>query len=929
MLTFTVQINGFGTADADVNVHQILEELLHWYIVVKQKGYKSFIVSKLLSTLSLFFSKFPRIWPHPIATIVAIHFAGSYNAGLTGNENPAEINDVVSKLSGQDVKSLLEFCRTLVEDLSSNNLTRTAEAEINQLLVLGLPWLVSILQSALSFVNQQESDNYDVSMCQTSLSALEAWVLHFAHEKISLSPLQPFCQVIVELLARVEDEQAYTAVCDFVITIYSGCKQYWVKSFKLALQDYLVETGGPLTVLYPALEKENEKINSFIKLLIANCGDTMTEFLKDPSTHEEFRILLDYLTVFSGNTLISLADDSLANEMLEFWNSFVEEIVSGGFLSSFERLQLRDYITNIITIYWGKIKMPATPTSSSWSKEDWEKLRSFRLDFGDFLELIYPLIGLPIFEDLTRQIIENLSSPHKDWETVECSLYCISKLSDLIEDDGREYEYFKHLLSSSLFGDLISCDIVRIRLTAINLIGSYSAFFERKDGEPYIADALDYLFKSLTFPSLSLGASKSIQKLCYLARKHLTHMIPSFLTIYKDMNLYPQLDNTAHERIIYAIGYIIQSLEDLHTQHQYIDQITEILIKEIASAIHATSDLTDASSVRVRSRLKCLERLGKSLQSPDEQDDVPDEVIIRVQKFWNETAVETRNCILLIVKELALERSPFDQDFEICEICCDILKAGFSEKLDTLFVFPADTIVQFISQKYRHGPLSCLSLLVDLSRCLLTRDRARKDGASGMAPAYIDTLLNLFFSTPVVEEYEPDIQVGNLKFITQLLSTEYYLQYFLYYQNTPAIIEFCVQLVDSSDRFVLRTASQFWVKFLTLDTELKPRLLEIIQAVGPALVKILVRKISGDCARSELDFYSDIIKKLVFKYTLVSKPWFEFSIMRDPDTSLAGRDKKLRTQFLSKIFALRGARETNQAIKEFWLACRGMTGYAI
>jgi hypothetical protein len=931
-LTFTVKLNGLDPDSPEIDPRQLLEQLLNWYIIAKQKEYRPFVVKKLLSTLSALFVKFPSAWPQPITVMAAIHVTGNIGSGFPGIGDSNEINNIVSRMPVRDINALLEFSVTLVEDLSSNNLTTTLQIEVNDVLNSQVAWFMSLIGTAFGFIGQgqeqyrqdQNSNEFD-EIAHSALSGLEVWIVYFANQKISMFPLQSFCNDILRLLKSAEEDQIYIAVSECIQNIYSACNHYWVKSFKDGLREYLVDTGRQLMIIFPELEEENDKINSFVKLLVTYCTDETIHFLKAPVEHSDFHIMLDYLIVFNQNTKVSLIDDSLATELLEFWNAFVEEIVSGGYMSSLEATDVQDYVAKIIDVHWYKIRLPESSIAATWSKDAWEKFRLFRIDFCDFLELVYPLAGIAIFENLAQQIIDMLHNPYKNWEIIESFLYGINALSDLIDDNGREYTYFKRLLDTSLFSDLTSCENVRIRLTAINLIGSYDTFFEREDGRPYITNSLDYLFKSLVFPSLSLNASKSIQKLCSSTRKHIKHMIDTFLSIYRDMGLSSDLDNTSHEKIIYSMSCIIQSLDDLEMQRVYIDQIIEILTNEISIAVPNTRDLTDASSLRVRSLLKCVERLGKGLQAPEEQDELPKEIVDRINEFWNEGR-SVRDRILLIVKEISLDRPPFNQDFEVCETCCNILKAGFSETIVTAFGFPTDVIVHYISEKIHRGPQSCVSLLVDLARCLLSREGGTNT-VPGLDPVYIDTLLDLFFAVNAVKDYEPEAQVGNLKFVTQLISTDYYQQYLLQDERVLVIIEICVQLLNSSERFVLRAASQFWAKFITVEGAMKFRVEEILQMWGPTLTGILIGKVAGDCARSELDYYCDVIKKIIFKYSLISRPWFAATIVDNPFPLLAKKDSKFRSQFLSRLFALRGSRETNHAVKEFWLACRGMIDY--
>jgi hypothetical protein len=105
------------------------------------------------------------------------------------------------------------------------------------------------------------------------------------------------------------------------------------------------------------------------------------------------------------------------------------------------------------------------------------------------------------------------------------------------------------------------------------------------------------------------------------------------------------------------------------------------------------------------------------------------------------------------------------------------------------------------------------------------------------------------------------------------------------------------------------------------------------------LVQALIYNIGGHAARSELEKLSEPVKKLVVRQ-VNAKGWFEAALLDPsfPSDKVSDKDKHI---FLQKIMkykdlnpnpnlfilltycSLRGARGTNQVVREFWLACRG------
>lgn len=92
--------------------------------------------------------------------------------------------------------------------------------------------------------------------------------------------------------------------------------------------------------------------------------------------------------------------------------------------------------------------------------------------------------------------------------------------------------------------------------------------------------------------------------------------------------------------------------------------------------------------------------------------------------------------------------------------------------------------------------------------------------------------------------------------------------------------------------------------------------------LGPLIAQSLMQNIGGNASRSELDKLSDPLKKLIANQ-VHAQQWIEAALFKEdfPGNKCVSAEEK--TLFLRKIVGLRGARPTNQVVREFWMACRG------
>ncbi|ANB11199.1 Kap122p [Sugiyamaella lignohabitans] len=853
-------------------------------------------------------------------------------------------SQLLAQLSAEDLNLILRFCKTLLDDYKSNSASDLKNAEVQATLISNLPYFLKIAQ--ISFIGVEgaggvnSSDNKVVELLLQCLETTSTWINHFlkyTEAEAQLKHFVPWFLTHLEASFSLQDDSIFKEICDMVVEMFRYNQNVWDRSTRERLYQFTFSVSP--TILPPLLtltEGLDDRNISYCRLVISIAEFLTPKYLQDPDNNGSFKQLLELLIAFSSIQPTPMVEDTMAMEILEFWNGFVEEIVGGGYLSS-EQPQT-GYINQIIGIYWNRIMLPPDNITNTWEKDTWQEFLSFRRDFCDFLELAYPIVSSKLFGLLVNSIVENIQQSHKtdgtrdpssmNWRQIECSLYCLNGLSEMIGTSGDEYSTVQLVFNSSLWEDLSSCNSLRVRQTAVSLIGSFDTFFERPEGQPYLTTTLSYLFKSLSIPDLSLTASRSIQKLCASSRKHLVSLLPTLMDLYCSRQYYKTTGTVAHERTVNAIACVIQALDNLEEKAQYADRLVSILVEQLPVTIENKSQLTDPEvMLLVVSLLKCIVNIGKGLRIPEETASPNREELQSLATFWNTYSSSTREKIVGTIQWLTMDAIPFSQDPQICEVCCDIFKSGFSEIVPNPFVFDPDTILTFISAKHQYGPPTCYTTLIELSSCLVTSSSV---GESTLATEYISELLQTFFSSTHENDYEPDIQIGNMQLLTQIYS--HYPDSFLSNQSAlPFLIGFATEMLASNDRFVIRATSKFWTTVITKDNARnetsRTRRSEILHSAGPLIVDKVVGKISGEAIRSDLECYTDVIKKLVNKYPLESKPWFVNSIINNPRPDLAKQDLSLRTRFLTKIFNLRGSRETNEVVKNFWSDCKGIANY--
>jgi hypothetical protein len=925
-LTFTVKLNSLTKDDLEdgkVNPSEVLNQLINWLIIRKTNSPR-FVIQKLISTLSVFFTRFPDSWPNCVLSLV---LSIQTNSAIVSPEVTSSSDEIDLRLADDDLFLCLQFADSLIEDQSGlSQLTSAKTIKLNDGLRKNLTILAQLLHASLDTDAQGERGN----VVNKAMSTLEGWVTYFMQSRMDVSILRPFSNYLLFYL-NSPDEEIYDTCSTVVIDIFTHASTFWTPDFKDNLFNLLLKQGEAVEQIK---EVDDERISGFAKLLIAFFENVRKSFFLDETKSKDPKLLqlLNYIIYLSGLPGKPGVEDPIAVDCLEFWTSYVEDIED----MDVPKENHREIVQHVINSYFPKIMFPPNNQYESWNPENKEAFMSFRRDFTDFMEYAYPIVGLELFGYLVENVYNTLNEAvdnnggrdynRLNWEALEGSLYCLNGFAETIEDSDEAYTRVKALFSTSLLDDLPMANNTKVRQTAVNLLGSLDSFFEREDGKPYLSQALEYLFKSLRVSSMSLTASKSIQKLCASSRSSLIHLLPELMEVYKSLSLFSGLHSTAHDRTVNAIACIIQALPDLQQKAQYVDQLVGMIIQQIERVLNNPDEqMIEWCGVLLHS----LATVGKGLQIPEDVPNVSSEEAQTIMDFWDMDSYNIRKRITHVIKALAIDQDPLNKQSDICKACCDIFKAGLCEVVSGPFVFPIDTILTFITAKYQQGPLSTYSPLVDLSCCVVTSPPVEKS-SSEVSAKYVNVLLECFFGHHIETNQEPDVQSGQLKFLTQVCQHKFTL--FATHPHVDVMAQFATHMLSSNDSFVLRGACQFWCKFINNtssgDPSIKERQDMIFQVVGPQIVATLSEKISGGAIRSDLEYYSDVVKRIIFKYPMVSKPWFLTHIVEHPISgSLARRDEKFRRDVVTRLFNLRGARETATVIKEFWLSCRGITNY--
>lgn len=207
---------------------------------------------------------------------------------------------------------------------------------------------------------------------------------------------------------------------------------------------------------------------------------------------------------------------------------------------------------------------------------------------------------------------------------------------------------------------------------------------------------LNYLFTTLSAPSLARNASKSIAQLCSSCRDTLTGELSTFLYQHEVFTNTPPADDLAKERVVCAISYVIQAVETEEEKERPVTILLGLIQKDVQICLSLVRQgQFDTGKDAALLVLRCLTSMGRGLQVPD---DIP--IVLEAEdgnsppSFWEqEKGVLVQTQIVQMIQTLVVA---MHEDPEVVDAACGVLKTGFTETSPGPFVFPPYVTTNFL-----------------------------------------------------------------------------------------------------------------------------------------------------------------------------------------------------------------------------------------
>ncbi|TVY21258.1 Importin beta-like protein [Lachnellula arida] len=906
-LTFTVKLNTDAQSLGDEDVRALLQTLVEWLVRCVDNAEGPLVMRKLCSTLVSYFLQFSVSWTRCVKHLMyclCMNRAVPYDDALSESPNIAVL---AAGLSNETAIATLWFASSLVEEVVSSSFFQAARGgrltafrnKFHKSVVPNVDDIVPLLSRYLTNTTPAPTER---KVRQEAMKCFQALIkpamMCLAEDDLSEITIELFSDMLTNYSKFLSRE-------NFEL-LYSLFNSPWAQE----RYQRLIEGDYDFDSL------------QFGNFMIAFGDATLQDLAKNTAPNSQSQQFLSALGGLLGAEGMAVHEDKIFVPALEFWNTFVENMIDDVYTESTQHpawfATARVHVNQMIERCFRKIQFPPTGVFSSWDSADRVGFKDARRDFADMLQQYYLIAGVSLldnFVDLAHGAIDKLN-----WIELEAALYCLSVFPDCLSDkeDARD-ACLDTIFVPEVFHVFTNHENVPFPAVEsfLVLIEGYADYFVKNSS--HLSNALNFVFAAMALPTLSHRASDTITRLCSECRKVLLPELGAFLQQYQNLIRNNSITGYAKESVLRAIACLIQAIPDEESKVAPLDQMLNFVGADIEECLqmvvllggpqskipnilppqppNAGQTALDLGALSLR----CLAAIGRGLQEPNDKPvDLEKET---VSPFWTEgdgSRIQKR-----IFSMVGGIYDVLGDKGEIVEATCSVVRQGFREFEPGPFVLPPVIIANILLKANPQTPR--LGLVLSTAGLFVSSYKRGLEG-TGIYEV-LDALLtwtSRLLQAQGEPSNDPEIAQNGIDFLARLQPK--YLKTLMNHQPS------------SSLKFLFESMSN------------------AIEHLGPMLAEALIFNIGGHAARSELDKLSEPLKKLVLRQAH-SKKWIEAALLGSnfPSQKVTAKEKSVFAQKIAKydqthhpfrdlsnvVCSLRGARGTNLVVREFWLACRG------
>ncbi|XP_039592000.1 importin-13 isoform X1 [Polypterus senegalus] len=866
--------------DIPAGQYESLKSQLFSQIARFASGSKIVLTRLCVALASLALNMMPENWPSAVSDMVKMF--------------QTESSDVDGRAR---CLALLELLTVLPEEFQTSRLPQYRKGQVRNTLGQESAAVFPLLQQLLQ---QHDSPGF---IKQKVLKCFSSWV----QLDVPLSDCEGLVQVA---FSSLQDPELFdTAVEAIVNAISQPDSQRYVNTL-LKLIPQVLQLQEQLRQAVQSCDMETS--HGICRIAVA-LGENHSRVLLEQVEHwQSFLALVNMIMFCTGIPGHYPVNETTSSLTLTFWYTLQDDIMSFEADKQVVYMQVyRPIYFQLVDVLLHKAQFPVDEEYSSWSSDEKEQFRIYRVDISDTLMYVYEMLGAELLSNLydkLGRLLTNADQP-ASWQHTETLLYGFQSIAETIDVNYSD-------VIPGLIGLIPRININNVQLadTVMFTIGALAEWLA--DHPVMINNVLPLVLHALGNPELSISSVSTLKKICRECKYDLTPYAANIVAVSQDV-LIKQIHKTSQCMwLMQALGFLLSALpgeEILRNLHSLITPYIQQLEKLAEETPNPSNKL---AIIHILGLLSNLFTTLDITQHDDESAEGTEVKKKHTEPGPNPVVVVLQQLFALIQNVL----SKWLNDSQVVEAVCAIFEKSVKTLLHD-FAPMVPQLSEMLGQMYSTIPQASS---LDLTRQMVhifANETEHFPPIKALFQLTTSVTLSIFQQGP---RDHPDIVDSFMQLQAQALKRkpDLFLSEAL---DVKAIFHCGVLSLKFPEAPTVKATCLFFTELLPHcgDVQL---IGQVVHDDGRMLLQALLEGIGGQSSRNMMDQFAEILfalNKHCFSYLSL---WLK-DLLQQPTFPSSRLTQEQKDTFCQQILRERvNKRRVKDIVKEFTLLCRGLHG---
>ncbi|XP_042082110.1 importin-13 isoform X1 [Haplochromis burtoni] len=877
-------------SDLAADQHESLRTQLLSHILQFSSGPKMVLTRLCVALASLALNLIPQAWSQPVADMVRAfqpHKPDSEDgSGAKASQDPHT-----------HCLTLLELLTVLPEEFQSSRLAQARRGQLREALAGEWAVVCPLLRQLMQSQDSSSQVKEKVLKCLSSWVALDV-------------PLGEIQELLHDCFTALSDPELFDAAVETIVNAISqpDCQRYI--NALLSLMPLVLGLYDQLKTA--AQDGDMETSHGICRIAVA-LGETHSRVLLEQVDHwQEYLALVNMILFCTGIPGHYPVNETTSSLTLTFWYTLQDDILSFEEEKQSVYLQVyRPVYFQLVDVLLHKSHYPSQEEYASWSSDDKEQFRIYRVDISDTLMYVYEMLGAELLSNLYERLGRLLMDPQQSavWQDTEALLFGFQSIAETIDVNYSD-------VIPGLIGLIPRINISNILLadTVMYTIGSLAEWLA--DHPVMLGGILPMVLQGLAKPELSVSSVSTLKRICRECRYDLGPYAQNILTVSQDVLVKEVHKSSQCMWLMQGLGFLLSALpseEILGRLHSlitpHIQQLDTLAQQELnptnkQSIIHIVGMLASLfTTLDINRQADCLEGAASSRLPVPQSTQNP--VVVVLQQVF--TLIQT-----ILSKWL--------HDSEVVEAVCGV----FDKSVQTLlhdFGPMVPQLGEMLGEIYSAFPQASA---LDLARQMVhifAGEEHHIPHIRSLTEVLTSTTLTIFQQGP---RDHPDIAESFMDLHAQILKRKPDL-YLSEQFNVKALFYCGILSLKFPETPTVKAASQFFTEFLSRCKDM-PSFGDVLQRDGKLLTETVLQAVGGESPSSLTEHFSEVLLNLSRHCPALLSQWLKETLQTPgfPCAQLTAEQKHTFSQQLLREQT--NKRRVKEIVKEFALLCRGPQG---